>query len=121
MNEGDDDKNEPAGPKPPVSAEPPAPIPEPYLVPDDAIQHWLTFADNEPLQTTITRAEVDNLFFALARSLDSQHHLQGCLVKWTNGDAGAANVELVNARRTLQEANNHARRFLTGVMRGARK
>jgi hypothetical protein len=122
MSEGDDKERPSGGQQPPESAAaPPAPVPEPFHVPEDAIQHWLTFPENEPLQTTLTRADVDNLFFALAKSYDSQHFLQEGLVKWTNSDVAGANIDLANARRTLQEANNHARRFLTGIMRGTKK
>jgi len=105
-------------PQPPAAA-PNEPLPERYAIPVQVIESWLKIPANDYVQVKISRADLDQLFFALTNITGTHQALQDALVKWSNGEVADANTFLDKSRRGNIIAENHIRRFFAGIMAGA--
>ncbi|MFO1162564.1 MAG: hypothetical protein U1E60_27260 [Reyranellaceae bacterium] len=104
----------------PPSADPPRPLPERYAIPLELIEKWTKIQPGEVVQVSLSRADLDQLFFGLTNTIGAQQALQDALVKWSNGDVQDANKSLDQSRRGNIIADNHVRRFFAAVMAGAK-
>lgn len=95
------------------------PLPEPFNIPRANVARWLELSEDAPLALSLTRRDVDHLFFTIDHSLAAQAALEQCIILYTNNDLDAANAQLWESRRRLQEAQNRLRQFMNGIMAAA--
>ena len=94
-------------------------LPQSYAIPVQLIETWLRISPADYVNVRLTRGDWDNLFIAINKLVDTQVHLQGCWLHWTNGNVSAANVSFHESQRTTIEAQNALRSYFAAVMASA--
>jgi hypothetical protein len=105
-----------ATPHPPP---PQPPLPEEFSIPRQVLDKWLSIPHADYINARLTRQDIDNLFFAINRSLQAQTATHDCLISWSNGSLVDANASLHNSKRLLIESGNNLRQFFTGLASSA--
>lgn len=94
------------------------PLPDTFNLPSKLVAHWMSLPAETEIRA-LTKAEIDDLFFAVDHTLAAIANLQSSLVAYSNNDLAVANSASWESSRRLIEAQNKLRQFLTGIMSGA--
>lgn len=92
------------------------PLPSIQPIPQALIDEWIKIPPGEQLTMSISRSDVDNLFFSINNLISSQYNLQESITNYSNGDLVNANSHMDLSRRSSVEALNSLRAFLTSIM-----
>jgi hypothetical protein len=91
-------------------------LPAVYMIPDDVLTKWVNTAPEHPLTIPITKAEIDNLYFAIFRSVGSITELAQALQAFSHGQTAEANKHFADAAATSREAENRIKQFFTAII-----
>lgn len=94
------------------------PLPQGFSIPATQISKWTSIRPEAPVTLTLTRGDVDNLFFAISKSAQAISSLQACLILYSQGKMEEANHVLAQSQRNNVESDNHMRMFMNAVMSG---
>ncbi len=96
---------------------------EPVLVqiPVESIAKWTAIPANERVVLTITRADFDNLYFAVQKLAFSHLNLETAFALWTQNDMNGAQQNFDRSKTVLLESLNHLAAMMAGVMTGAQR
>lgn len=92
------------------------PLPETFAIPGTLIADWLARDPTAPLNATLTKSDIDGLFFAIDHSINAVHALQDSLIAYSNGDLEGANARSWECSRRLIESQNKMRQVLTSII-----
>lgn len=95
------------------------PLPQAFSIPSTQISRWTNIPPTTQINITITRADLDNLFFAVTKGAQAQSALQNCLILYSQGKIDEANHALAQSQRENIEGDNHMRMFMNAIMSGA--
>jgi hypothetical protein len=98
----------------------PSPQPEIHEIPSEAIHRWVAIPDDAPIEVPITRADIDNLYFAIMGLVNAQTSMHTCLVEFSNSNFGNANAALATSKKALVNGTNHISAFMGSVMSKAK-
>lgn len=85
-------------------------------IPPAALERWQTFADDTPLQLTLTRGDLDNLLLALRNLAIGQSELVAALAAHTNQDQEASVDAMVRANEVARMAFGRINGLIGAVM-----
>ncbi|MFG1350173.1 hypothetical protein [Xanthobacter autotrophicus] len=85
-------------------------------IPPAALERWQTFADDTPLQLTLTKGDLDNLLLALRNLAIGQSELVAALAAHTNQDQEAAVDAMVRANEVARAAFGRINALISAVM-----
>jgi hypothetical protein len=95
---------------------PPAKPPELFTIPTQLLEEWVDVPTHDHINITLTRQDLDHLFFGLTRLAEAQGKLDAVMVLWSNNDVDNSNIALGEFRRLNVESQNHIRQFITAMM-----
>lgn len=90
-----------------------------FDIPLATVRKWNSFETNRPLALTLSRQDVDNLFFAIDENVRATAAVQKALVEYTNGNLDIANASSAEASTRLAASANRLRLFMNSVMASA--
>ena len=96
------------------------PLPESVSIPVQAIEAWSRLPSTAYVTASLSRADLDNLFFSINKVIESQSETQQSLIDYSTGKLPEANQHMWEARRKLIEAQNNLRQFMTAIMIAAK-
>lgn len=94
------------------------PLPQGFSIPATQISRWTAIRPDAPVAITLTRGDIDNLFFSISKSAQAISSLQACLLLYSQGSLEDANHALAQSQRANIESDNHLRMFMNAVMSG---
>jgi len=94
----------------------PAPLPEPFEIPETLLHQWLSLPMNQRVDAPLTRKVVEHLFFAIDKMARSQEHIHTCLIYLSNQQVDEANGALVESQRAVIESQNRLRQYLMEII-----
>jgi hypothetical protein len=97
--------------EPPVDVPPPDPI-----ITAEAQQRWYSLPADRPLQITLMRAELDNLFLAIRESIIAQSHLSSTVQALSHGDTEGAQKAFDDALLHQRNALNQIDKLILHAM-----
>lgn len=95
------------------------PLPTTHNIPKSLIDQWVEIPITEEVHVSLTRADLDGLFFTINNIVTSQAQVQEALVRYSNGDLDGANEQMDLSRRTNIEALNALRGLYTSLFASA--
>lgn len=84
-----------------------------------ALERWQTFADDTPLQLTLTKGDLDNLLLALRNLAIGQSEMVAALAAHTNQDQNASVEAMVRANEVARMAFGRINALISAVMGAA--
>jgi len=93
---------------------PPAPLT--FDIPAATVKRWNDFPANAPLVLTLTRTDIDHLFFAIDENIRATQSLQKAIIDYSNGELPNANQANADAQQRLGVSANRLRLFMNAVM-----
>ena len=94
-------------------------LPTPFNIPPATVARWLALPSDRPLEAPLTRADLDNLFFAIDFNQKAIFSVQKALIDYTNGQLDEANNASSVASVQLAESANRLRIFMNAIMASA--
>ncbi|MDI4666213.1 hypothetical protein K9U40_18070 [Xanthobacter autotrophicus] len=88
-------------------------------IPPAALERWQTFADDTPLQLTLTKGDLDNLLLSLRSLAIGQSELVAALAAHTNQDQNASVDAMVRANEVARMAFGRINALISAVMGAA--
>lgn len=96
------------------------PLPDSFFIPQATIDRWFGIPPDHRVELSITRGELDQLFFAISKSVNAQSQFRQSMISWTQGNLDAANRLNRLAAQQEIESLNALRMFFNAVMAGAK-
>lgn len=90
-----------------------------FNIPAATIQRWNALDATKPVAVPFTRADIDNLFFAIDYVTRGTVSVQKALIDYTNGRIDDANAANALATLNLAESSNRLRLFMNALMASA--
>jgi hypothetical protein len=94
-------------------------LPEAVNLPPALVDGWVRLRPDTPITASLTKADVDHLYFALNKSLISQDHLVTALTLAINGDTANASEHIQQSLTEIVEGQNRLRQLLISIMSNA--
>ncbi|MFG1320645.1 hypothetical protein [Xanthobacter autotrophicus] len=88
-------------------------------IPPAALERWQTFADDTPLQLTLTKGDLDNLLLALRNLAIGQSELVAALAAHTNQDQEGSVDAMVRANEVARMAFGRINALIGAIMGAA--
>lgn len=83
------------------------------------MRRWNDFSPTAPLTITLSKQDLDNLFFAIDENTRATVALQKALIDYTNGNLDEANKANLESTHRVGLSSNRLRLFMNAVMVGA--
>lgn len=96
------------------------PLPQAFSIPTSQISKWTAIPPTASIEISISRSDLDHLFFAVTKGAQAVSALQNCLILYSQGKIEEANHALAQSQRDNVEGDNYMRMFMNAVMAGAR-
>lgn len=97
----------------------PPPLPEPFQIPQEYLEHWFGIDPGTNVTTHLSRADFDNLFASINQSALAIGFLQQSLVEFSNGRIRSADERLSDSRQAVAHSHNAVRMLFASIMRNA--
>lgn len=94
------------------------PLPQAFNIPATQVAKWTNIPPAAQIMINVTRGDVDNLFFAVAKAAQATSSLQNCLILYSQGKIEEANEVLAQSQKHTVEGDNHMRMFMNAIMSG---
>ncbi|MCG5235686.1 hypothetical protein [Xanthobacter oligotrophicus] len=88
-------------------------------IPPAAMERWQAFADDTPLQLTLTKGDLDNLLLALRNLAIGQSELVAALAAHTNQDQDGSVDAMVRANEVARMAFGRINALIGAIMGAA--
>jgi len=85
-------------------------------IPASLVEEWYAIPPNARVNSTLTRQDLDHLFFGLLKLAQSEQALQSCVLEWSNSRLETANRAMFDSQRFSIEAQNELRQFIVALM-----
>ena len=90
-----------------------------FNIPPTIIEGWLKIPPSDPITITLTRQDMDNLFFTINSLVSANAALQQCLISYSNGKLEEANRHMAESQRANIESLNSLRYLFNALMSSA--
>lgn len=94
--------------------------PPEFSITDSLAQQWTAIPADQPVQFTLTRGDLDRLFFAYEQLVISLSMTHESLRRMSRNDTASANTFFEKARELVNSSDNNFRRFFAAIMGSAR-
>jgi hypothetical protein len=95
------------------------PLPVIHTIPRSLVEQWTKVSPDDDVEIRLTKADVDNLFFAINGAISSVASIQEALIAYSNGSVDEANGHMDSSKRSNFEALNYVRSLMSSLMASA--
>lgn len=92
------------------------PLPRVQPVSSALLEHWLAEPTDRPVDGTLTKEELDNLYFAINNLTKAVHETQQSLIHLSNNKLDLANDAMHGAQFNTVQSTNALTRFFEGIL-----
>lgn len=92
------------------------PIPEPYSIPPDVLQGWLSTDPDQYIAVLLRRADLDKLFNVMYHTLNATANSTDAFLRFSQGDLENANRRIDHFRLDTATAMNELKKLFHAIM-----
>lgn len=95
-------------------------IPPAMPIQAEALDRWDLLPDSGVTSFTLTKAQLQEAYFAFRDLIDSQAELQQTIIHYSNGNLGFANDALRRSQQRLTDSQSRLNEVMSAIMFSAR-